>query len=191
MKDLIQTTKNNLFIFCLISFIFNPEAILDYQPNLSSFKTEVVLNELTNTIYASNGQPLMQFKYKNEGMKYVTECSVPDWVKIIDFTSTTHKHLEIFAPACLAHDLNYRAPWRIAGFIENEGKQYSDKRFHTDMIRICEDRHDNFIGEQYCKVVAAVWYTSVKNFGENAFEKGQVVAGRDCEKSSVVGNVLC
>ena len=191
MKDLIQITKNNLFIFCLISFIFSPETRLDHNTSLTNFQSEVILNKLTNTIYSNNGQPLIQFKYKDKGIKYVTECSVPEWVKIIDFTSTTHKHLEIFAPACQVHDLNYRAPWRIAGFVKNEGKQYSDEKFHTDMIKICEDRHDNFMGEQYCKVVAAVWYTSVKNFANDAFDNGQMVAERDCEKSSVVSKAMC
>jgi len=138
-----------------------------------------------NTVYSADGVAVMQFKYKKAGQTYNTECSVPDLVNDIDITTTTEKYLQHFAPACHQHDLNYRAPWRMAGFSGYSGKRIADEKFRKDMFKICDDINDNFVEKGYCEIVAGVWYEAVKNHGDDAFDSGQNTASNDCDASSV------
>ena len=183
MKELINIARINVSMFCLMSLIMPLESNTYKKANhmFNGFSAD---NRI-QTIYSHKGTPIMQFKYKNEGQSYCTDCSVPDWANMVDFTNTLKRHETIFAPACHQHDLNYRAPWRIAGYKGCEGKKISDNKFYQDMVQICLDTHDNVVEEIYCKSVALLWYNSVKYFGDKSFEKGQDVAGEDCDLASI------
>jgi len=185
MKDLFNIAKNNVFIFCLMSLILPMETIPKKSENTGDLIGGISKENILQTIYSHKGNPILQFKYKNEGQTYCTDCSVPEWAHKVDITNTMKRYLGIFIPACHQHDLNYRAPWRMAGFEGNEGKKIADKRFYSDMIQICKNTHDTTIGENYCTSVAIIWYNSVKYFGDESFEKGQAVAKKDCDVRSI------
>lgn len=139
-----------------------------------------------NVVYSKDGVPVMKFKYKDANQTYETDCSLPSWAKGLDITTTTKVYMEIFASACHQHDLNYRAPWRLAGFQEYHGRDISDEKFRADMLNICNTTFDNFVEKNYCKTVAEVWYEAVTNHGKGPFDDGQAEAERDCDSSSIV-----
>ena len=134
-----------------------------------------------NTIYAADGTPVIQFKYKKAGQTYNTECSAPKWLK----DPTSKRYREIFAPACHVHDLDYQAPWQMAGFAGYSGKKISDNKFLQEMNKICKQRYNNIAEETYCKTVAVAWYEAVNHKGHDAFDNGQETAQRDIEAASV------
>ena len=106
-----------------------------------------------------------------------TDCSVPQEVKDADVFGTVQVYIDLFDPACAEHDLNYQAPWRIAGFDGYRGKAISDAKFKQHMYTICDNKVDDLLGlaNMNCKRMADVWYLAVSQTpqGKQAFDRGQ------------------
>jgi hypothetical protein len=134
-----------------------------------------------------NGVPVLAYSYNNPSYSFETSCSVPDYVDKIDITGSTTMYRDLFAPACEQHDINYRAPWRIAGFSGYAGKEIADEIFKKDMEKLCEVKYNNFVSETYCKTAASTWFTAVNTTSQarKAFDEGQKKANEVVRKSSV------
>lgn len=139
------------------------------------------------TVKDKNNVPVLVYSFNDPTYSFETSCSVPGWIDGVDITGSTTKYRSVFAPACKEHDINYRAPWRIAGFSGYAGKEIADEIFKKDMETICDQQYNNFVSKQYCKTAASTWFTAVNTTAKAraAFDDGQKVASRVVKKSSV------
>ncbi len=117
-------------------------------------------------------------KYKQYGQGNADGCSGPSNVIYKKF----------YQDACLAHDTNYDAPFRLAGFPnytdgDSTGKDLADYLFKKDMVMISKQKSTDF-SRSLDQTTIDLFYGAVLNFGkfrgssngQEILEKGGVIA---------------
>lgn len=117
-------------------------------------------------------------KYKQNGQRNSDGCSGPD--------NPVYK--AFFQQACFAHDINYDAPFVLAGFPkypngDSTGKDLADYLFKKDMLMISKQRSSE-LSKSVDETSAAFFFRAVQDFGgfrggsdgREVLEKGGVVA---------------
>ena len=134
-------------------------------------------NPFTRIIYNPlDGGVLL--KYKQNGQGNSDGCSGPD--------NPVYK--AFFQQACFAHDVNYDAPFGLAGFPnypngDSSGKELADYLFKKDMLMISKQKSSD-LSKSLDETSAAFFYRAVQDFGgyrgrsegKEVLAKGGVVA---------------
>jgi hypothetical protein len=134
-------------------------------------------NPFTRTIYNPlDGGVLL--KYKQNGQGNSDGCSGPD--------NPVYK--AFFQQACFAHDVNYDAPFGLAGFPnyangDSTGKDLADYFFKKDMLMISKQKSSD-LSKSLDETSAAFFFRAVQDFGgyrgrpdgKEILEKGGVIA---------------
>lgn len=124
---------------------------------------------------------------------YMNFIRVKDTMQQVDFTDANGKFKPVcsipsdgvvgglvpdgfysqFLSACLSHDYCYGSPWLAAGI--SNGKAVCDAQFHTDMLKICDDDHNDGSPRWFkCRTYADIFHVAMghqKAF--NGFSHGQ------------------
>jgi hypothetical protein len=134
-------------------------------------------NPFTRTIYNPlDGGVLL--KYKQSGQGNSDGCSGPD--------NPVYK--AFFQQACFAHDVNYDAPFGLAGFPnyatgDSIGKDLADYLFKKDMLMLSK-QNSTAVSKSIDETSAAFFFRAVQDFGgyrgrpdgKEILEKGGVIA---------------
>lgn len=79
---------------------------------------------------------------------------------------------EVFRPACVQHDFGYRnygAHHELRLSPTRETKNWIDKRFRTEMERVCQDVYVTPLPHLNCVNAAQAYYVAVSVGGDRAF----------------------
>lgn len=134
-------------------------------------------NPFTRTIYNPlDGGVLL--KYKQNGQGNSDGCSGPG----------NPRYKPFFQQACFAHDVNYDAPFGLAGFPnyatgDSTGKDIADYLFKKDMLMLSKQNSSD-LSRSLDETSAAVFFRAVQDFGgyrgrpdgKEVLAKGGVVA---------------
>ena len=107
---------------------------------------------ITRTIYSIlDKQPLLTYT-SNFPPRDSDGCSIVNYLK----DPGTKAHAEIFLNACLAHDMNYAAPWTEIGW--KDGRLMCERILFYDMQRTIETSDMNEARRGVARIVASTWY---------------------------------
>ncbi len=115
-------------------------------------------NPFTRIIYNPLDGGIL-LKYKQNGQGNADGCSGP--------SNPVYK--AFFQQACLAHDVNYDAPFGLAGFPnyangDSTGKDLADYLFKKDMLMISK-QNSTALSKSLDETSAAVFFRAVQDFG--------------------------